>query len=526
METPSSWRDGVRYYLDKRLLTIFVFGISSGFPAVMIGSAVTAWLKDVGYSRTDIGFFGLVFLAYSTNFLWSPVADRVRLPCLTRALGQRRSWVLMMQALVAVCCWAMSGVDLADDLLLAKSIALALAFFAATQDIAIDAYRIDVVPEGDGKMMSAASAMATAGWWTGYAGLGAAPFILVGRWDWGWADMYVLMAAVVVLLMAFTWLAASEPTNNREGGQQAAESRYARVLGSKGEAKPLAMFVALMVMIALAVWSIIGKPGLAEEWRASTPLTLFIAMADLAALAWMIRTLWRWESQAVEDTPESSTIRWDQRALIWLLTTFIEPLAEFFRRNGVQLAASILLFIFLFKIGEAFLGKMSVVFYKEVGFTDEEIGIYSKAVTWWVTIVFSILGSLVNIRYGLYRGLMIGGIAMAASNLMFAALAMVGPSVPMLVSAVVVDGFTSAWSTVAFVAFLSVMCNRAFTAAQYALMASLGTLGRTLLASYSGALVDSLNGDWVMFFIITTLMITPSLIFLTFLRVRLEAVLK
>lgn len=177
-------------------------------------------------------------------------------------------------------------------------------------------------------------------------------------------------------------------------------------------------------------------------------------------------------------------------------------------------ALSFLLFIFLFKIGEAFLGRMSLVFYKEIGFSNSDIGTYSKLLNWWVTILFSLVGGLVNIRYGVYRGLMTAGIAMAASNLMFAWIAQTGPNVTLLAAAVIVDGFTSAWSTVAMVAFISLLCNRAFSATQYALMASLSVAGRTFLAAGSGFVVDTLNGNWSLFFIATALMVLPSLYFL------------
>jgi len=206
--------------------------------------------------------------------------------------------------------------------------------------------------------------------------------------------------------------------------------------------------------------------------------------------------------------------------------TVVQPIAEFFSRNGVKLALSILAFIFLFKIGEAFLGRMSIVFYKEIGFTNAEIGTYSKLVTWWVTIVFALLGSAVNLRLGIVKGLMIGGIAMASSNLMFSWIALVGPDTNLFLSAVLIDGFTSAWSTVAFVAFISLLCNRTFTATQYALMASLGTLGKTMLASYSGVIVDSMQGNWALFFVLTAVMVIPSLAFLWLIRKPLTALEK
>jgi PAT family beta-lactamase induction signal transducer AmpG len=207
-----------------------------------------------------------------------------------------------------------------------------------------------------------------------------------------------------------------------------------------------------------------------------------------------------------------------QQGSAWLAVTLIEPFREFFNRNGVKLALSILLFIFLFKIGEAFLGRMSIVFYKEVGFSNSDIGTYSKLLNWWVTIVFAIIGGMVNMRYGIYRGLLLGGIAMASSNLMFSAMALVGPNKALFAATVFVDGFTAAWSSVAMVAFISLLCNRAFSATQYALMASIGVLGRTLLASYSGFIVDGLDGNWALFFALTALMVLPSLAFLYYIR--------
>ncbi|OZG73912.1 MFS transporter permease [Hahella sp. CCB-MM4] len=519
MSESASWRDSLRLYKDKRLLTIFLFGISSGFPWVMIGSAISAWLKEAGFSRSEIGFFGVVFVAYSVNFLWSPLVDRVRLPLGGRWLGQRRSWIFLTQGVVVACCLLMSQVDILSQLALAKSIALALALSAATQDIAIDAYRIDIMPEGDGRRMSAASAITTAGWWTGYAGLGAVPFLFVGD-RFSWADSYLLMAVVVVLLMVCTLL-AKEPPSNREKEQQSAQNRYLSIFVQRSERASLGLVGLIGLAIVIGIWAILGRPGLSFSFPG---IEWAIVSLEVAIVAWVLRTLLRWEREGSASV-YTGTFKWHHKTLGWLLSTFLEPLAEFFRRNGVKLAVSILLFIFLFKIGEAFLGRMSIVFYKEVGFSNEEIGLYSKATSWWVTILFSIVGSMVNIRFGLFRGLLIGGIAMAASNLMFAWLAMVGPSTDLLLAAVIVDGFTSAWSTVAFVAFLSVMCDRAFTAAQYALMASLGTLGRTLLATYSGVLVDWLDGNWAVFFVITTLMIIPSLVLLLLLRQRLAKVL-
>ena len=421
----------LKTFNDKRYLSIFLFGISSGFPWIMIGSVLSAWLKDEGLSRSAIGLFGIIFATYSFNFLWSPLVDKLKPPL----LGQRKGWIFAMQGCIVLLCLGMSQLSATYDLYYVALIGLLIAVASATQDIAIDGFRIDCVEKEDKDGMSAASSVATAGWWTGYGGLGAIPFFLADLTTWSWPNIYLLLSVIMVLLMCATCI-ADEPQIDRE-------ALLEKITDANATSSPLAY---------------------------------------------------------------------------WIRTTLITPFAEFFNRNGVKLAASFLLFIFLFKIGEAFLGRMSIIFYKEVGFSNSDIATYSKLLNWWVTIVFSLLGGLVNIRYGIYRGLMIAGVAMAASNLLFALIAQTGPSTSLLAITVIVDGFTGAWSTVAMVAFISLLCNRAFSATQYALMASLSVAGRTLVASSSGIVVDSLNGNWSLFFIMTAVMVIPSLCFLYSIR--------
>ena len=429
--------NALKTFNDKRYLSIFLFGISSGFPWIMIGSVLSAWLKDEGLSRSAIGLFGIIFATYSFNFLWSPLVDKIKPPL----LGQRRGWIFAMQGCVVLLCLVMSQLTADQDLFYVALIGLLIAIASATQDIAIDGFRIDCIAQDDKDGMSAASSVATAGWWTGYGGLGAIPFFLADMTSWTWPNIYLLLGALMALLMCATYL-SNEPQIDRE---------------------------ALL------------------------------------------------EKITAKDTKQSPVFHWIQ-------TTLVTPFAEFFNRNGVKLAASFLLFIFLFKIGEAFLGRMSIVFYKEIGFSNSDIATYSKLLNWWVTIVFSLLGGLVNIRYGIYRGLMIAGVAMAASNLLFALIAQTGPSTSLLAITVIVDGFTGAWSTVAMVAFISLLCNRAFSATQYALMASLSVAGRTLVASSSGFVVDSLEGNWSLFFILTAVMVLPSLCFLYSIRHHIKRV--
>ncbi|RQW63903.1 AmpG family muropeptide MFS transporter [Vibrio viridaestus] len=441
MTNRNTWLNTFKSYLDIRLAWVFMLGCSSGFPWVLIGSNMSGWLKDAGLSLSAIGYFGSIFVVYAINFLWAPLVDRVKLPFLTAWLGQRRSWILLCQSIILVGTLGIAELNPAQSIVLTSLLALGIAISSATQDIAIDAYRIDTFPKSEESKLPQASAMAVIGWWTGYSLPGYFAFTQAD--SVGWNNVYYGMAVIVGVLILFTLL-VKEPKTHRDALQEKAEQRYDDVVHSK--------------------------------------------------------------------------------VLTWIMVTTIEPFVDFFRRNGTRVALTLLLFVFLFKIGEAFLGRMSIPFYKEVGFSNEQIGYYSKLLGWGTTMLFTFLGSAVNVRFGIVKGLMIGGIAMSASNLMFAWIANVGPNEHLFMATIFVDNFTTAFSTIAFVSFLTLLTGQAFSATQYALLASLGNLGRTSLSVYSGELADYLN-DWSLFFILTSIMVVPSLIMLYTLRHYFEDLL-
>ena len=211
-----------------------------------------------------------------------------------------------------------------------------------------------------------------------------------------------------------------------------------------------------------------------------------------------------------------------KKPIIWITSTVISPIISFFKKNGFKVALAILSFVFLFKIGEAFLGRMSVIFYKEIGFTKSDIAIYSKGLGWISTVIFTLIGGLFAIRSGVIKAMFVSGILMASTNLLFSVLAWSEKSELLFAIAVIFDDMAAAFATVAFVAFISMLVDRNYTATQYALLASIGTAGRTMMASSSGALVDWLNGDWGIFFILTALMVIPSLVFLYLIKEKIK----
>ena len=442
-------------YFERRMARILLLGIISGFPWVLIGSSLSLWLKEDGLSRSTIGWAGLIFGVYAFNFLWAPLVDRIRIPWLTDRLGHRRAWIVTLQAVILICLFGWSTVDPSANLAGVIAIGLVIAIASATQDITIDALRIEQIGTTEGESMAAAAATAVVGWWTGYKLGGivaletAAAFESAGVEDY-WQATFLVLGVVVVACNIGLMFVREPSAAERIAAQAADEGLVASRIGLSG---PLG------------------------------------------------------------------------RAAAWIAGTVVGPLMSFFRRNGFAIAAAVLGFIFLFKIGEAFLGRMSLVFYKEIGFTKSDIALYSKGLGWITTVTFTVLGGLFAIRIGLVRAMFVAGIAMAVTNLMFAALAWTGKSEAMFAAAVVLDDLTSSFATVTFVAFISMLVDRTYTATQYALLASIGTAGRTLFSASSGALVDWLEGDWGTFFVITTLMVLPSLVCLWAIRKRLADML-
>jgi len=439
-------------YLDRRMVRILLLGIISGFPWVLIGSSLSLWLKEDGLSRSTIGWAGLIFGVYAINFLWAPVIDRIRIPWLTNKIGHRRGWIVTMQfiILVSLVCW--STIDPTANLWAVIAIGLVIAIASATQDITVDALRIEQIGENEGMSMQAGAAMAVVGWWTGYklggvVALNAAQYFQNAGIENYWQTTFLVLGIIIIACnIGLMFVHEPQPTE-RQIAQRQTDQMIEEKLGSSGT------------------------------------ITKIIA---------------------------------------WISGTIGGPIISFFKRNGLAIALGILGFVFLFKIGEAFLGRMSIVFYKEMGFSKGDIALYSKGIGWITTVIFTLLGGLFAIRSGVVKAMFISGILMAATNLLFAALAWSGKSELLFAAAVLLDDIAAAFATVAFVAFISLLVDRTYTATQYALLASIGTLGRTTLAASSGELVDWLNGDWGVFFVITTVMVIPSLICLWFIRNKLK----
>ena len=447
--------ESMALYTERRMARILLLGVISGLPWVLIGSSLSLWLKEDGLSRSTIGWAGLIFGVYAFNFLWAPLIDRIPVPWLSHRIGRRRAWIMTLQAAILACLVLWSVAEPTANLAGVVAVGLAIAVASATQDIAIDALRIEQIGRDEDRLMAAGAAVAVVGWWSGFK-----------------------LGGIVALSVA-------------ESLQNAGLENYWQ-----------------MTFLALGIPVIACNVGLAFVPEAPASESIARQADDEARIA------------------ESLSVRGPLAgAAVWLGATVVGPLMSFLRTNGVAIALAVLGFVFLFKIGEAFLGRMSLVFFTEVGFSKADIAIYSKGLGWITTIAFTLLGGLVAIRMGLVKAMFIAGIAMAATNLLFAVLHWSGKSELLFAAAVIMDDLTGSFATVTFVAFISMLVDRTYTATQYALLASIGTAGRTLFAASSGALVDWLDGDWGIFFIITALMVIPSLVCLWAIRTRLKDML-
>ena len=388
-------------YFDKRMLKILLLGAISGFPWVLIGSSLSLWLKEDGLSRSTVGWAGLIFAVYAFNYLWAPLIDRIQIPYLTKKIGHRRGWIVLMQILILISLFLWSVIDPSENLALVISVGLLIAIASATQDITVDALRIEQISENEGKSMAAGAAMAVVGWWSGYKlggvlSLFSADFLENLGFQNYWQLTFLILGILIILMNIGLMFVNETDSTERQINQKENDQLIA------------------------------GK------FQNSNFLT---------------------------------------KTITWISGTISGPIISFFKKNGFQIALGILGFVFLFKVGEAFLGRMSIIFYKEIGFSKSDIAIYSKTLGWITTVIFTLLGGLFVIRSGVLKAMFLAGILMASTNLLFSLLAWSGKSEILFAIAVIFDDIAAAFATVAFVAFISLLVDRTYTATQYALLA-------------------------------------------------------
>ncbi|WP_341703414.1 AmpG family muropeptide MFS transporter [Ferrovibrio sp.] len=432
------WLAALAVYRDRRVIAIAILGFASGLPLALTGQTLQAWLTESDIPLGEIGLFALVGVPYTLKYLWAPLVDRLPLPVLTRLLGRRRGWLVFAQVLLMAAIVALSASNPRDALLATALCAIAVAFASATQDIVIDAWRVEILEE---RQLAAGAAAIVFGYRVGMLVSSAGALYLATLF--AWPLVYAAMAGILVV-GSITVLLAGEPEARPRGD---AERRLAE----------------------------------AQDWLAARP-----HLSGGAA-----------------------------RLLAWLYASVAGPFLQFMSRRGW---IGILLFVLLFKLGDSLAGVLATSFYLQTGFTKAEIAEVSKLYGFVATMAGLFIGGWLMQAVGLYRALWVCGILQMGSNLMFAVLALHGHDIWLLALTVGFENLAGGMGTAALVAYLSALCDIAYTATQYALLSSLTAVARTVLSSYAGYLAAGLG--WPLFFVATTVAALPGLALLAWLTRR------
>jgi len=405
-------------YTDKKLLVIMLLGFASGLPLLLTLSTLSVWLVEIGITKTTIGFFALVGLPYSLKFLWAPFMDNLKIPFFTNYLGRRRSWILLTQIFLILSLIFLGYSNPSVDPKLTAVAALLVAFFSASQDIVIDAFRVESLEK---KFYGAGAAMIVFGYRIGMLSAGAGALYLASFYQW--SVVYILMS-LQILIGSFAILVSREP-----------------------------------------------------------------------------------EQGSLIDIEKKKNI------LQWFNNSVINPFRDFMKRGNWVI---ILLFVVLYKFGDALVSVVANPFYIEMGFSKIEIANVSKIFGLAATLTGAFVGGIIVTQSGIFKSLFLCGILQMLSNLFYAIQAYIGDNIGFLIVTIGFMDLASGMGTAAFIAYLSSLCNVRYTATQYALLSALASLGRTFLSSPGGYLVDTIN--WIPFFIFTSIAAIPGIYLLIILK--------
>ncbi len=503
-----SWRAALAIYAHPAALTLLLLGFAAGLPYMLVFSTLSVWLREAGVAHQTIGYASLIGLAYAFKWVWAPMLDQWRLPLLGH-LGRRRSWLVLSQGLVALGLISMALCDPQQHLSSLIAVAVVVAFASATQDIAIDAYRLEIVDDNRQAALAAsymtgyrvAALLATAGalYFAGWFGTPDS-----GYQHGAWASTYLLFA-LMMLPGVITTLWMRDPPIPLQ--TQIAAARY-------GLFRQLASVLVLIVLLVSVpamfaqffqsdAWQ--GEVGIVELIRDDRAFLRFLLYLVLASLC---------------------LSRMGRRGLAPVLT----PVNDFILRYRWQ-ALLLLGLIATYRMSDTVMGVMANVFYIDMGFAKSQIASVSKLFGLIMTLLGAAIGGLLIMRFGILPILLLGGVASAATNLLFASLSGLGiisapaayakhmvwallqaldPHMLMLVLTITLDNFSSGLATSAFVAYLSSLTNLKFSATQYALLSSIMLLLPRLAGGYSGVMVEKLG--YTQFFLATALLGVPTLL--------------
>ncbi len=498
---------GIRVLLHPRAIVMLFLGFSAGVPILLIFSSLSLWLGEAGVEKNAVTYFSWAALGYSFKFVWAPLIDKLPLPYLHGLLGRRRSWLLVSQLAVMAAIMWMAVTDPAvgpESLTVMAFATVMLGFSSATQDIVIDAFRVE---SAGPDLQALLSSTYIAGYRIGMIVAGAGALYLASYFGStkevysysAWLNTYMVMATVM-LVGVITTLLVAEPANLRAESHHYSASDYLRFL--------LVFVVAVVAFVLVFYFS----SELAESAKAS----LMESMSNQNLASFIVSTL-RLAAGAI--------VAWFvARALVsvgvgnqqMIQESYVDPIRDFFRRYGFGLALLLLALVGLYRVSDIVMGVIANVFYQDMGYTKIEIANVSKVFGLLMTIAGGFLGGFLAMRFGVMRILFLGAVLSAVTNLLFILLAESSASIPMLYVVIGADNLSAGLASAAFIAFLSSLTNISFTAVQYAIFSSLMTLLPKILGGYSGSIVESMG--YSNFFTMTALLTLPVLVLIFFAR--------
>ena len=502
-----------------RLVVVTVLGFASGLPLALTGQAMQAWLSMEGLDVATIGFLSLVGLPYTFKFLWAPLMDRWDPPW----LGRRRGWLVASQLLLALLLVVLAGTSPKGATQAFALLAVAVAFMSASQDVVIDAYRTDLLPPHERGL---GASLAVAGYRLAMVLSGGIALIWTDPnqgGGWGWPEVYRLMAGLMVaaaLVSATLLPRLAVPAIAAPSGVSMRHDLLGFVAVVAAVSVGYALtdyFVApAMHRLMAPLWqgSALGAP-LQGRWADLAALLVGI-LITLPLAAWAARRA-RFE-------------------------TLLSGLDNYFSQPG---AVAFLLFIVLYKLGDAFAGSLMTPFLlQSMAFSPAEVGLVNKVIGLWLTIGGALIGGALMFKLGLWRALLVFGVLQMASNLGFWWLAVSGKgllpgliipafdwTIVKLAAPTPVDGgllmviafenLSGGMGTAAFLALLMSLCNQRFTATQFALLSAFASVGRVWVGPLAGVLAQSIG--WPAFFIVSTIAALPALLLLWWMRASVRA---
>jgi len=503
----SSWSDSIKSCLDPCVVRMLFLGFSSGLPLLLIFSSLSIWLREAGIERASVTYFSWAALAFSFKFVWAPLIDRLPLPCITNLLGRRRSWLLVSQIIIVLSVFFIAVQDPTLGVFYTAIGAISLSISAATQDIVVDAYRIETA---DNKLQALMASSYVAGYRIGmiFAGAGTlkmAVWYATGNgYDFNsWSSSYITIA-IIMMVGPITTLLIPEPALSKSDD-------YVETSSVKYDLRDyFGLFMLFIICVVGFVAVFVGFSSVLPLLKVMINLGVvgsFLLEVVRVVLGLMVSFLLVRIFMALRITRQSL-----------ISETYIEPFVDFFNRYG-RVGIIILVFIGTYRISDIVMGAVANIFYIDVGFTKDQIANIAKTFGLIMVILGGILGGVLTVRYGVLKILWWGAVLTVITNLLFVILALVEPQSYILILVIAADNISGGFAGTAFVAYLSGLTNRSFTAIQYAVFSSLMTLFPKIIAGYSGSIVDAF--DYESFFFGSALLGIP-IIFMVSWLIRLE----